>query len=292
MCVHLRVEWRNEICGRYESVVNEIPSRVVKEFSMAELVERTGVAAATVRYYLASELLPPPRRAKSNRFLYDERHVEVIRLIRLLQERRNLSLETIGKMLPDLLPDLLGAGEANVFRREMWGQLLEVHFPTTSLPSPADRLLEAGLAAFARRGYADVSVDDVCQAAGIAKGSFYRHFPAKEELFFAVVTRVGEVIAAQIAAAGSLGVSATLLGEALSPYLALVCDLASLASQRRPGYLRALRGLLARLASEVDGLPHEVEVPTQSSWSLVEQAIASAIGAMTHEQLPEVAQGE
>src|SRR5487761_1111486 len=100
------------------------------------------VRVRAVRYYLASGLLPPPRRAKANRFLYDERHVEVIRLIRLLQDRRSLSLETIGKMLPDLLPDLTGDGERNVFRPEMWGQLLAVHFPTKVSPSPTERLRE------------------------------------------------------------------------------------------------------------------------------------------------------
>lgn len=216
---------------------------------MSELVERTGVAAATVRYYLASGLLPPPRRAKTNRFLYDERHVEVIRLIRLLQDRRSLSLETIGRMLPELLPDLTGAGEGGIFRPEMWGQLLAVHFPTTTLPSLSDRLREAGMAAFARHGYADVSVDDVCQATGIAKGSFYRHFSSKEELFFAAAAHVGEVIGAVLAGRDltSEGEVVALLAEALGPYLPIVLDLASLALQRRPGYARAYEGLVNQL---------------------------------------------
>ncbi len=270
---------------------NEVPVRVVKEFSMSELVERTGVAAATVRYYLASGLLPPPRRAKSNRFLYDERHVEVIRLIRLLQDRRNLSLETIGRMLPDLLPDLTGAGEGSVFRPQMWSQLLQVHFPTTVSPSPADRLREAGLAAFARHGYGDVSVDDVCQASGIAKGSFYRHFSSKEELFLATVTRVGEVVAGEIVERGAIGVSVPLIAEALSPYLSIVCDLASLANQRRPGYPRALRNLLGTLSTALEGLPRAEDIPVVSAESLVTRALARAITRITQEQLPDVAQG-
>ena len=227
----------------------DISIRPVKEFSMSELVERTGVAAATVRYYLASGLLPPPRRAKTNRFLYDERHVEVIRLIRLLQDRRNLSLETIGRMLPELLPDLTGRQEGGIFRPEMWGQLLAVHFPTTSSPSLSDRLREAGLAAFARHGYADVSVEDVCQATGIAKGSFYRHFSSKEELFFAAATLVGERVGAALTGrdVASAEEVVAVLAEALGPYLPIVLDLASLALQRRPGYARAYAGMINQL---------------------------------------------
>lgn len=216
---------------------------------MSELVERTGVAAATVRYYLASGLLPPPRRAKTNRFLYDERHVEVIRLIRLLQDRRNLSLETIGRMLPELLPDLTGGAEGGIFRPEMWGQLLAAHFPTTLSPSLSDRLREAGMAAFARHGYADVSVDDVCQATGVAKGSFYRHFSSKEELFFATVTLTGEVVSAELTGRGLADEEKVVaaLAEVLGPYLPIVLDLASLALQRRPGYARAYDGLINQL---------------------------------------------
>ena len=49
---------------------------------------------------------------------------------------------------------------------------------------PRDRLLDAAREAFVRRGYADVNVDDICRAARIAKGSFYRHYRSKEAVFF------------------------------------------------------------------------------------------------------------
>lgn len=235
-----------------------VPVQNVKEFSMAELVERTGVAAATVRYYLASGLLPPPRRAQANRFYYDERHVEVVRLIRLLQDRRSLSLDTIGKMLPDLLPDLTGAGGVGSFRPEMWAQLFATHFAAEP-PSPADRLRDAGMAAFARHGYADVSVDDVCRATGIAKGSFYRHYASKEELFFATVVRLADVVAEGIAAAGA-DADAAFVADALGPHLAIVLDVASMASQRRPGYGRALRDFVRVLADAVDATDAEAVV--------------------------------
>ena len=267
---------------------------------MAELVERTGVAAATVRYYLASGLLPPPRRAKSNRFLYDERHVEVIRLIRLLQDRRSLSLETIGKMLPDLLPDLTGDGERNVFRPEMWGQLLAVHFPTKVSPSPTERLREAGVVAFAHHGYADVSIDDVCRATGIAKGSFYRHYSSKEAFFFATVSRIGELVSSALSKAQDPGTNDSAssgdrvedIARELEPYLAIVFDLASFASQRRPGYTRALRNLVAQLAAalheERDDSRDPIGRGELDDTRAVEEAIASALVKLTRGRAREV----
>lgn len=266
---------------------SDISIRPVKEFSMSELVERTGVAAATVRYYLASGLLPPPRRAKTNRFLYDERHVEVIRLIRLLQDRRNLSLETIGRMLPELLPDLTGGVEGAIFRPEMWGQLLAVHFPATASPSLTERLREAGMAAFSRHGYADVSVDDVCQAIGVAKGSFYRHFSSKEELFFAAVTLTGEVVGATLVARGpeSEDQVVSALAEALAPYLPIVLDLASLALQRRPGYARAFEGLVNQLLHGARTLVSRDHARRELGPSDVTLAIAEAMARRTSEVL-------
>ncbi len=81
-------------------------------FPMSELVRRTGVPPATVRYYTSIGVVPPARRVARNRFLYDERHVESVRLVRLLRERRQLPLETIARMLPELL-EVSGSG---VFR--------------------------------------------------------------------------------------------------------------------------------------------------------------------------------
>lgn len=46
------------------------------------------------------------------------------------------------------------------------------------------RLLEAAVVAFAERGYHGISVRDLTAAVGIQGGSFYAHFPSKEELLF------------------------------------------------------------------------------------------------------------
>jgi AcrR family transcriptional regulator len=215
-------------------------------FPMSELVRRTGVPPATVRYYVSVGVVPPPRRAARNRFLYDERHVESVRLVRLLRERRQLPLESIARMLPGLFE--ASAGE--VFRPEMWDQLVEAHARTVARSSPAARLLEAGRVSFNRHGYADVRVEDVCEAAGVAKGSFYRHFASKEELFFAAAVEAAQQAARELEAGDEpLGAdeAAERLAVALQPNLALLLDLLAMAAQRRPGHGRVLRQIFTDL---------------------------------------------
>ena len=50
-----------------------------------------------------------------------------------------------------------------------------------------DRLIEAGIALLWQHGFAGVSVDQLCEAAGVKKGSFYHFFPGKEELALAAL---------------------------------------------------------------------------------------------------------
>lgn len=50
-----------------------------------------------------------------------------------------------------------------------------------------DQILTAGLQALHSRGFNATSVQDITEAAGVPKGSFYNHFASKEELGAAVV---------------------------------------------------------------------------------------------------------
>jgi TetR/AcrR family transcriptional repressor of nem operon len=57
--------------------------------------------------------------------------------------------------------------------------------PTKQHPERGDartRLLEAARDVIRAKGYAATSVDDLCQAAAVTKGSFFHHFKSKEEL--------------------------------------------------------------------------------------------------------------
>jgi AcrR family transcriptional regulator len=66
-----------------------------------------------------------------------------------------------------------------------------------------DKVLRAARAAFAASGYG-VPLDEIAARAGVGPGTVYRHFPAKEALFQAVVTaRVEDLIDDARARAGA-----------------------------------------------------------------------------------------
>src|SRR5262245_13297237 len=43
-------------------------------------------------------------------------------------------------------------------------------------------IYDAAMALFLERGYGAVTVEDVCRAADVAKGTFFLHFPTKDAL--------------------------------------------------------------------------------------------------------------
>jgi len=56
---------------------------------------------------------------------------------------------------------------------------------TTVLPDSRTRWLDAALATIRSKGYSATTVDDLCAATGLSKGSFFHHFKGKEDLALA-----------------------------------------------------------------------------------------------------------
>jgi len=54
------------------------------------------------------------------------------------------------------------------------------------------KLLEAATYVVRAKGYAATTVDDLCAAAGVTKGSFFHHFKSKEEMVLAAVAHWGD----------------------------------------------------------------------------------------------------
>jgi TetR/AcrR family transcriptional repressor of nem operon len=61
------------------------------------------------------------------------------------------------------------------------------HIASMTKPNFRDQILTAGLEALHSRGFNATSVQDITEAAGVPKGSFYNHFASKEDLGAAVV---------------------------------------------------------------------------------------------------------
>ncbi|MGN9786088.1 TetR family transcriptional regulator [Nonomuraea sp. ZG12] len=63
----------------------------------------------------------------------------------------------------------------------------------------AAEVTEVALRLFAERGFDAVTVDDIARAAGLSKRSFFRYFPAKEDVVLGGIDFMGGEIAEQIA---------------------------------------------------------------------------------------------
>ena len=61
-------------------------------------------------------------------------------------------------------------------------------------------LIDAALAVFSAKGVAAASVDDIVRAAGVAKGTFYLYFDAKDDAVTAVAEQMVEGVASRIEA--------------------------------------------------------------------------------------------
>mgnify|MGYP001175915553 CR=1 FL=1 len=51
------------------------------------------------------------------------------------------------------------------------------------------RILNAATEIFSEKGYHGTAVDDIVKASNSSKGSFYFHFPSKQEIFFSLIDR-------------------------------------------------------------------------------------------------------
>jgi AcrR family transcriptional regulator len=69
-------------------------------------------------------------------------------------------------------------------------------------------ILDAALEVFSKGGFQDADVDEIAQLAQVGKGTVYRYYPSKRELYLAVVERVFNHLEARLDA---------IRGQSLSP---------------------------------------------------------------------------
>ena len=62
-----------------------------------------------------------------------------------------------------------------------------------------DGIFEAAIDLFVRKGFQETNVDDVAQAAGVSRRSFFRYFTTKDHLLGHSMVKLGEVLATSVA---------------------------------------------------------------------------------------------
>jgi AcrR family transcriptional regulator len=80
-----------------------------------------------------------------------------------------------------------------------------VHFMTLKAERTRQRIVDAALQLFTTRGYAETTLRDIADAAGVSTGLAYRYFSRKEELVLVLYAELSEQAAAVELPEGSLG---------------------------------------------------------------------------------------
>ena len=120
--------------------------------------------------------------------------------------------------------------------------------PGPDEPGARDRILDAADRALAGAGYRHMRIEDLAEAAGIAKGTVYLSFPSKQEIALACIDRMaGRVLARMVELAASKGPVEARLRRILVERVLMRFDYAREHSSSIDEILIAIRpGLLAR----------------------------------------------
>lgn len=66
--------------------------------------------------------------------------------------------------------------------------------PSKDPQSTRERILDASLSIFSRKGYHDTRLDEIVDQSQTSKGAIYFHFPNKERLFLALVDQFADLL--------------------------------------------------------------------------------------------------
>ncbi|MDQ3564973.1 MAG: TetR/AcrR family transcriptional regulator [Pseudomonadota bacterium] len=144
------------------------------------------------------------------------------------------------------------------------------------------KLLDAALHVIRAKGYAATTVDDICQAAGVTKGSFFHHFKSKDELALAAAGHFSAMAEGLFAAApyheaqdplerllGYVDFRASILGGELPEYTCLLGTMVQETYATHPDIRAACdRGMSSHIAE----LTRDIEAAKQryapdAAWS-------------------------
>ena len=97
----------------------------VAEMPIGQLAKAAGVSTATINFYVAQGVLPPPRKLSRTRAAYEARHLRILKVIRRMQAA-GYSLAQVKGMLR-----IYGTDERGLKKAESVGALQPVPAPRT-----------------------------------------------------------------------------------------------------------------------------------------------------------------
>ena len=132
--------------------------------------------------YLKEGALPQPLEGE----VFTRHHLERLGMIEHLRSRYGMSLRDISGLFGVIVSSQPGeaGGEPEEERQSV---------------DRRERIIDNATELFAAKGYHGTTIDEIVQATGIAKGTFYVYFDSKEDILVEVIKRLIENTLARIA---------------------------------------------------------------------------------------------
>lgn len=114
-------------------------------YRIKDLAESSGFSRETIRFYILQGLLPPPVKTSQNMGWYTDRHVELLSLIRKLQNERFLPLKAIKSLMQGATEEFEFSGQQTEVLGELRRLLITDHRDLVVSEDPGKLAQEMGL---------------------------------------------------------------------------------------------------------------------------------------------------
>jgi len=146
-------------------------------YRISEISRMSGVPSQTIHYYVREGLLPPPVKTSKTMAYYSEDHLERLYFIKKQQIESNQRLKQIKQQLAVDLPAAAPDDQEDKEGPVPFAQQKET-------------ILETAINLFTQKGYAETSITDIVNTAGVGRGTYYQLFKNKEDLLLECADRV------------------------------------------------------------------------------------------------------
>jgi AcrR family transcriptional regulator len=140
---------------------------------ISELSRLTGIPSSTIKFYQKEGLISFPLKKGKTRAYYNDKHIIQLETLKRLRTDDNLSIEEIKIRLTN---------------SKSINEDIEADISTDT--DRKNDIITAAIELFRTAGYNNISMNNIAERAGISKGTFYKHFSSKEDLFYECADKV------------------------------------------------------------------------------------------------------
>lgn len=142
------------------------------------------ILASKISRYHKNKLLPPPEQVEGGD-VYTMQHFERLKMIEHLRSKYGMPIKDIAGIIGvvESTPGQEPVVESEVAEREV---------------SRREQIIRNASLIFEAKGFNGTTIDDIVQATGIAKGTFYIYFHNKEELLLEVIRKLVDEVSERL----------------------------------------------------------------------------------------------